>query len=91
MQIIRKRIEEYPSSPDTLKQLDEMPDNVTEERPPDDVELLQHLVGDEMKKTKKQQRRARTDLDIFWDDYFKEIKRDTNPDSKAANLYYLAG
>ena len=40
LQIIRKRIEEYPSSPDTLKQLDEMPDNVTEERPPDDVELL---------------------------------------------------
>ena len=42
-----------------------------------------------MKKKKKQQRRARTDLDIFWDDYFKEIKRETNPDSKAANLYYL--
>ena len=66
-----------------------MPDNVTEERPPDDAELLQHLVGDEMQKTKKQQRRARTDLDIFWDDCSKEIKRETNPDNKAANLYYL--
>ena len=60
-----------------------MPDNVTEERPPDDAELLQHLVGDEMQKTKKQQRRARTDLDIFWDDCSKEVKRETNPDNKA--------
>ena len=42
-----------------------------------------------MQKTKKQQRRERTDLDIFWDDCFEEIKRETNPDSKAANLYYL--
>ena len=60
-----------------------MPDNVTEERPPDDAELLQHLVGDEMQKTKKQQRRARTDFDIFWDDCSKEVKRETNPDNKA--------
>ena len=87
--IIRKRVEEYPSLPDTLKQLDEMQHNVTEERLPDDAEILQHLVGDEMQKTKKHQRRAKTDLEIFWDDCFKEIKRETNPDSKAANLYYL--
>ena len=89
LQIIRKRIEEYPSLPDTLKQLDKMPDNVTEGRPPDDAELLQHLAGDEMQKTTKQLRRARTDLDIFWDDCFKEIERETNPDSKSAKLYYL--
>ena len=89
LQIIRKRIEEYPSLPDTLKQLDEVPDNVTEGRPPDDAELLQHLVGDEMQRTKKQQRRTRSDLNIFWDDCFKEIKRETNLDSKATNLYYL--
>lgn len=54
LQIIQKRIEQYPSLPDTLKQLDEMPDNVRKERPPDDAELLQHLVGDEMQKSKKQ-------------------------------------
>ena len=66
-----------------------MPDNVTEESPPDDAELLQHLVGDEMQKTKKEQRRARTDLDIFGEDCFKEIKRETNLDSKSANLNYL--
>ena len=65
MQIIRKRAEEYPCLPDTLKQLDKMPDNVTEESPPNVAELLQHLVGDEIQKMKKEQRRARTDLDIF--------------------------
>ena len=48
LQIFRKRIEEYPSLPDTLKQLDEMPGNVTKQRPPENAELLQHLVGDEM-------------------------------------------
>ena len=53
LQIDRNRIEEHPSLSNTLKQLDEMLDSNTEEWSPNNVKLLQHLVGDEIQKMKK--------------------------------------
>ena len=53
LQIDRNRIEEHPSLSNILKQLDEMLDSNTEEWPPNNVKLLQHLAGDEIKKMKK--------------------------------------